>query len=84
MSTTSQNLTKSDIKQGYEQLQLFSTSSKGLAKVSKKIYQNSFILLVKSFCNDELTLDEYMTALHELLENYRKDGYSNVKTYKTK
>ncbi|WGL31177.1 hypothetical protein [Dipodfec virus UOA04_Rod_760] len=84
MSKTSNSLTNSDVKSGHEQLQLFSVPSKGLAKVSKKIYQSSFILLVKSFCNDEITLDEYKEALHQLLVNYRKDGYSNVIQEKVK
>lgn len=50
-------------------------------KSIKKIYTSSLLLLTKSFCNDEISIDDYKESLSTLCNNYRKElniNYGNA------
>lgn len=44
-----------------------------MLKSKLKEYNSNLLMLTKLFVNNEITLDEYHSALHVLCENYRKD-----------
>ena len=48
-------------------------------KLAKRTYQLTFIQLTKELVNDNITVDEYKAALHELCEAYRKDWHNEKK-----